>query len=70
MRDYSPRKDDRRDRDRDYDRERDYDRDSRRDRDRDRSRSPDTRYVEKVPVAGHGHGMDRLTRFAVTGIGT
>ncbi|PFH60718.1 hypothetical protein XA68_10474 [Ophiocordyceps unilateralis] len=38
-RDYSPRKDDRRDRDRD--RDRDYDRDSR--RDRDRSRSPDTR---------------------------
>ncbi|SPO07144.1 related to mRNA splicing factor [Cephalotrichum gorgonifer] len=33
-RDYSPRKDDRRDRDRDYDRER-------RDRDRERSRSPD-----------------------------
>ncbi|KAL2109381.1 hypothetical protein VUR80DRAFT_2513 [Thermomyces stellatus] len=43
VRDYSPRKDDRRDRDRDYDRERDYDRDSRRDRDRDRSRSPDPR---------------------------
>ncbi|TLD20694.1 hypothetical protein PspLS_08510 [Pyricularia sp. CBS 133598] len=38
-RDYSPRKDDRRDRDRD--RDRDYDRDSR--RDRDRSRSPDNR---------------------------
>ena len=37
-RDYSPRKEDRRDRDRDYDR------DSR--RDRDRSRSPDTRYVD------------------------
>ncbi|KAM4065936.1 RNA recognition motif domain-containing protein [Hirsutella rhossiliensis] len=38
-REYSPRKDDRRDRDRD--RDRDYDRESR--RDRDRSRSPDPR---------------------------
>lgn len=43
-RDYSPRKDDRRDRDRD----RDYGRDSR--RDRDRSRSPDPRYEQAVSL--------------------